>query len=64
MHDIITTLHLWCEEGQVYELRIPKTKKRGVISGYFDDLDALARTADVVAATSQAIRRAISPRRR
>jgi len=48
MHDIITTLHLWCEEGQVHELRIPKTKKRGVISGYFDDLDALARNADVL----------------
>lgn len=48
MHEIITTLHLWCEEGHVYELRVPKTKKRGVISGYFDDLDALARNADVL----------------
>ena len=48
MHDIIKTLHNWCEDGKVYELRVPKTKKRGVISGYFDDLDALAMNADVL----------------
>ena len=48
MHDIIKTLDLWCEDGQVYELRIPKTKKRGVISGYFDDMNALAVNADVL----------------
>ncbi len=48
MHDIIKTLHLWCEDGRVYELRIPKTKKRGVISGYFDDFNALAVNADVL----------------
>ena len=46
MHDIKKTLQLWCEEKQVYELRIPKTKRRGVISGYFDDLNALAVNAD------------------
>jgi P4 family phage/plasmid primase-like protien len=48
MPDISRTLQLWCEDGQVYELRIPKTKKRGVISGYFDDLDALAVNADTL----------------
>ena len=48
MQDIIKTLQLWCEDGHVYELRIPKTKKRGVISGYFDDLNALAVNADVL----------------
>lgn len=48
MHDIIKTLHLWCEDGRVYELRVPKTKKRGVISGYFDDFNALAVNADVL----------------
>ncbi len=48
MQDIIKTLQLWCEDGQVYELRIPKTKRRGVISGYFDDLNALAVNADTL----------------
>ncbi len=48
MHDINRTLHLWCEQGQVYELRVPKTKRRGVISGYFDDLKALAVNADTL----------------
>jgi len=48
MQDIIKTLQLWCEDGHVYELRIPKTKKRGVISGYFDDFNALAVNADVL----------------
>jgi putative DNA primase/helicase len=48
MQDIIKTLQLWCEDGQVYELRVPKTKKRGVISGYFDDFNALAVNADVL----------------
>ena len=45
MQDIIKTLQLWCEAGHVYELRIPKAKKRGVISGYFDDMNALAVNA-------------------
>src|SRR5438552_3471367 len=31
--------------GAVVELRIPKTNNSGVVSGYFDDLDLLARTA-------------------
>lgn len=48
MHDIIKSLHNWCEQGQVYELRVPKTKKRGVISGYFDDWNPLAVNADVL----------------
>jgi len=48
MHEIIKTLHHWCEDGSVYEIRVPKTKKRGVISGYFDDLNSLARNADVL----------------
>ncbi len=48
MQDIIRTLQLWCEDGQVYELRIPKTKRRGVISGYFDDPNALAVNADTL----------------
>jgi len=48
MQDIVRTLQLWCEEGQVYELRVPKTKRRGVISGYFDDLNALAVNADTL----------------
>ncbi len=48
MHDIIKTLQLWSEDGHVYELRIPKTKKRGVISGYFDDQNALAVNADTL----------------
>src|SRR5438105_407027 len=48
MLDIVKTLELWCEKGQVYELRIPKTKRRGVISGYFDDMNSLAVNADVL----------------
>ena len=48
MHDITRTLHVWCEEEKVYELRVPKTKKRGVISGYFDDLKTLAVNAEVL----------------
>ena len=48
MQDIVKTLDHWCEDGHVYELRIPKTKKRGVISGYFDDMNALAVNADVL----------------
>ena len=48
MHDIIKTLQIWCEDGQVYELRVPKTKKRGVISGYFDDQNALTVNAEVL----------------
>jgi putative DNA primase/helicase len=48
MQDISRTLQLWCEDGQVYELRVPKTKRRGVISGYFDDLNALAVNADTL----------------
>src|SRR5476651_1229861 len=48
MQDIVKTLQLWCEDGQVYELRIPKTKRRGVISGYFDDMNALAVNADIL----------------
>jgi hypothetical protein len=48
MQDIVRTLQLWCEDGQVYELRVPKTKRRGVISGYFDDLSALTVNADTL----------------
>lgn len=48
MQDIIKTLQLWCEDGHVYELRIPKTKRRGVISGYFDDFNSLAVNADTL----------------
>ena len=48
MHDIKKTLQIWCEDEKVYELRVPKTKRRGVISGYFDDLNALAVNADVL----------------
>src|SRR5476651_2469176 len=48
MLEIKKNLQLWCEDGQVYELRVPKTKKRGVISGYFDELNSLARNADVL----------------
>ena len=48
MQDIVRTLQLWCEEGHVYELRVPKTKRRGVISGYFDDRNALAVNADTL----------------
>ena len=46
MHDIYKTLQIWCKEGQVYEIRVPKTKKRGVISGYFDDFKSLAAIAN------------------
>jgi hypothetical protein len=48
MQDIVRTLQLWCEDGQVYELRVPKTKRRGVISGYFDDTNALAVNGDTL----------------
>ena len=46
MHDIYKTLQIWCKEGQVYEIRVPKTKKRGVISGYFDDFKSLGLKAE------------------
>ncbi len=48
MRDIIKTLQLWCKDGQVYEVRVPKNKRRGVISGYFEDMNALAVNADVL----------------
>jgi len=33
------------EPGAVYELRIPKAGRSGTVSGYFDDLAALAKAA-------------------
>jgi hypothetical protein len=42
-------LAYWCLPGEVYELRAPKCGKNGTISGYYDDLDKLAKAAEMVA---------------
>jgi hypothetical protein len=39
---ILSGLRLLCEPGEVYELRCPKTRRDGTVSGYFDDLAKLA----------------------
>ena len=45
-HDLIrAALTVLVEPGDVHELRIPKAGRARTISGYFDDLDAMARAA-------------------
>ncbi len=43
--EIIRGLNLLMVPGNVHELRVPKAGRRGTISGYFNDLDALAAAA-------------------
>ena len=43
--EIKRALTVLFEPGQVVELRIPKTGKTGTVSGYFDDMAALAKAA-------------------
>jgi hypothetical protein len=40
--EILRTCHLLMAPGDVHEIRIPKAGRRGTISGYFDDPEALA----------------------
>ena len=42
-------LSVICERGSVHELRIPHAARAGTVSGYYDDLDALARDAGTTA---------------
>jgi len=48
MQQILKTLKIWCEPEKTYELRCPKTGKKKTISGYFDDIEELAREAEVL----------------
>jgi hypothetical protein len=43
---IRTGLRLLLAPGNVYELRIPKAGRFGTVSGYFDDLEAMADAAE------------------
>lgn len=44
LEQIHQAVRILCDLGQVYELRIPGTR-RGTVSGYFNDLDKLASVA-------------------
>ena len=46
--EIKRTIAIWCKKGFVYELRVPKTKRRGTISGYFDNPMSLYLEADTL----------------
>lgn len=43
--EIQRALALLCEQGQVYEVRALETNKGGIVSGYYDDMGAMARDA-------------------
>ena len=43
MAEITRTLATLYQPGDVVEMRIPKTKRDGTVSGYFDDHQALAK---------------------
>ena len=43
--ETLRTAELIMEPGAVHELRIPKAGREKTISGYFDDPEALSRTA-------------------
>jgi hypothetical protein len=45
MTPVETDLGVLLEPGATVELRVPKAGRARVISGYFDDLDAMAKTA-------------------
>ena len=48
INEIKRTIAIWCKKGFVYELRVPKTKRRGTISGYFDNPMDLYVEADTL----------------
>jgi len=58
---ILEGLKLLCEPGAVYELRCPKTKRDGTISGYFDDLEKLADHAELLSGVHPAVYVTINP---
>jgi hypothetical protein len=58
---ILGGLQLLCEPGSVYELRCPKTKKDGTISGYFRDPEMLAQAAELLSGLVPAVYVTINP---
>ena len=54
-------LTLLCQPGSLYELRCPKTKKDGTISGYFTDLNKLADTAALLSGIVPAVYVTLNP---
>lgn len=57
---ILDGLKIICEPGAVYELRSPKTKE-GTISGYFNNLEALAYYAESLSPVVPAVYITINP---
>jgi hypothetical protein len=53
--EIRHALELLVEPGSVVELRVPKTRRRGTISGYFNDWDALAHHADALSGQAEGV---------
>jgi hypothetical protein len=58
---ILDALKLLCEPGSVYELRCPKTRKDGTVSGYFGDLNKLAETAELLSGVVPAAYVTVNP---
>ena len=58
---ILDGLRLLCEPRAVYELRCPKTKRDGTISGYFNDLEKLADHAELLSGVHPAVYVTINP---
>jgi hypothetical protein len=54
-------LSLLVEPGSVVELRIPERGRRGIVSGYYDDLDALAKRADFLSGTVTSVCITLNP---
>ena len=59
--EILDGLELFCEPGEVYELRCPKTAHDGTVSGYFDDLNKLAYYADYWSGISPSVYITLNP---
>jgi hypothetical protein len=58
--EVIRALRILAAPGEVYELRVPESR-RGTISGYFDDLEALAAAAARLSGTAPGIYATLNP---
>jgi hypothetical protein len=61
---ILDGLKLLCEPGEIYELRCPKTKNDGTVSGYFDDLTKLAHHAEFWSGVAPSVYLTLNPVKR
>jgi hypothetical protein len=58
---LLEGLELICQPGAVYELRCPKTKRDGTLSGYFTNLETLAYYAEYYSGVVPAVYLTINP---